>query len=98
VSGGFNEKEMALEGNFKDNSMAGKVNTIVDGFFKTSDFDWRSNLGIYADKDKANVNFKINADGNEYMAKFEGTRTSLLVESNFAKHILVDAHVNIVFS
>nr|XP_027221166.1 uncharacterized protein LOC113813394 [Penaeus vannamei] len=84
---------MALEGNFKDNSMAGKVNTIVDGFFKTSDFDWKSNLGIYADKDKANVNFKINADGNEYMAKFEGTRTSLLVESNFAKHILVDAHV-----
>nr|XP_027221161.1 uncharacterized protein LOC113813390 [Penaeus vannamei] len=73
--------------------MAGKVNTIVDGFFKTSDFDWKSNLGIYADKDKANVNFKINADGNEYMAKFEGTRTSLLVESNFVKHILVDAHV-----
>ncbi|XP_063589036.1 uncharacterized protein LOC134766188 isoform X1 [Penaeus indicus] len=93
VTGGFNEKEMALEGNFKDNSVAGKINTIVDGFFKTSDFDWKSNLGIYADKDKANVNFKINTDGNEYMAKFEGTRTSLLIESNFVKHILVNAQV-----
>lgn len=93
VIGGINEKEMVLEGSFKDNSVAGKINTIIDGFFKTSDFDWKSNLGIYADKDKANVNFKINADGNEYMAKFEGTRTSLLVESNFVKHILVDAHV-----
>ncbi|XP_037774248.1 uncharacterized protein LOC119570670, partial [Penaeus monodon] len=84
---------MALEGNFKDNSVAGKINTIVDGFFKTSDFDWKSNLGIYADEDKANVNFKINSDRNEYMAKFEGTRTSLLIESNFVKHILVNAHV-----
>ncbi|KAK3861716.1 hypothetical protein Pcinc_032352 [Petrolisthes cinctipes] len=97
-----------LEGSLlNNNSTPGEINTKVDFSLRSpiktlqfNDFSLRSpiktlqfNTEIFGDSEKAKLQMTSNLDGQNYQMVMEGTRTSLFVDTNLYKHILVNAYI-----
>nr|AHJ78589.1 dLp/HDL-BGBP precursor [Astacus leptodactylus] len=96
VTGNINDIEtdtVSLEGSVQDNSHAGKFNVLMDGSFKCPGHTSTFSSGIFADSEKANVDLNTDINGRKYTMKIEGTRTSILVDANICRHVLLDAHI-----
>ncbi|XP_064121465.1 uncharacterized protein LOC135225850 [Macrobrachium nipponense] len=87
-------KTYMFEGKLQDNSVRGKFNVIADASIVAPSLDIKGTLGIYADSEKANTNLHILANGQNYGLKLEGTKSSVLIEANVIRHILLNAYVS----
>lgn len=85
---------MVLDGTFLDKSGEGKINSVLEAAFKSSLYDVKLNSGISADSTKAHLDAKVTFNGKDYTIMIEGTRSSLTIDINAFKHILVEAFVS----
>ncbi|XP_063615204.1 uncharacterized protein LOC134788259, partial [Penaeus indicus] len=93
VNGAINGKNYGLEATLENNSVPGKINGLLDGKVTTPQHNAVIHLGVYADKDKAHGDFKSTVDGKEYSVMVETTRTSVVVDANIIRHILINAQI-----
>nr|XP_045624060.1 uncharacterized protein LOC123774022 [Procambarus clarkii] len=96
VTGNINDIEtntVSLEGSVRDNSVPGKFNVLMDGSFKCPSHTSKLSSGIFADSEKANVDLNTDINGRKYTMKIESTRTSILVDANIGRHVLLDAYI-----
>lgn len=88
------EEAYILEGKLEDNSVKGKFNVVADGSLMAPTIDAKGTLGMYADSEKATSEIHTTVNGQNYDIKFEGTKTSALIEANVIRHILVNAQIS----
>lgn len=94
IKRGDTEETWVLEGSLKDNSLTGKFNALVDASYKTPWNEVTLSSNVYADRENAKVDFSTNFYGQQFTLKIEGTRTSIIVDANIYKHILLNAYVS----
>ncbi|XP_064104223.1 uncharacterized protein LOC135214035 [Macrobrachium nipponense] len=82
-----------LEGAFENKSTSGKINAILSGICKCSGYDINTNFGIYADTQKASVDMTTKVNGRDYTAKIEGSSSSLLIDVDIIKHVVLNTQV-----
>ncbi|XP_068221439.1 uncharacterized protein [Palaemon carinicauda] len=82
-----------LEGTFENKSTRGKIDVNLSGLYKYSGCDISTNFGIYADTNKATVDMITKVNGRDYTAKIEGSTSSLMIDVNIIKHILLNTQV-----
>ncbi|XP_068239150.1 uncharacterized protein [Palaemon carinicauda] len=88
------EEAYILEAKLEDNSVRGKFNVVANGSLVAPTIDIKGNLGLYADSEKATSEIHTTVNGQNYDLKFEGTKTSALIEANIIRHILVNAYIS----
>lgn len=94
VTATFGEESMVFDGSFMDKSVEGKINSVVEATFKSSLYDIKFHSGLSADITKGHLDAKVNFNGEEYTLLIEGTRSSLTIDINAIKHILIEAFVS----
>ncbi|KAG7173195.1 Apolipophorins-like 4, partial [Homarus americanus] len=90
------EMTWKLEGTVQNKSIPEKVHILMDGNYESPVNAVTVHSGIYADREKATVDFKTDINDQKFSMTIEGTRSSLLVDASIYRHILINAYINTV--
>lgn len=82
-------------GELINSSKAGEINAIIQSSFKSSHDNIAFNGNIFGDIERANVDFKMLVNDQEYTIKIEGTPSSIMIDTYIFKHMLFNAYVSI---
>ncbi|CAL4079365.1 unnamed protein product, partial [Meganyctiphanes norvegica] len=91
----INSNMKVLEGTLENKSEIGKFDVVFDGSYKCNANDVKITSTIFADKTKANLHSTVDYNGQAYTFVFEGTRSSLLIDANIIRHIVLNADVSL---
>lgn len=94
VTGAYGEESLLFEGILLDETVPDKMHYVVEASFKSSGYDVSFHSGISAETTKAHVDAKITINGIDYTMLLEGTRTSLTLDVNALRHILISSYVS----